>query len=816
METQNSLVAIGYNLLSRLKNPAGYEISGLAVTGNGGFIYASTDGGVTWTQTSAPSAGWQAIASSADGTHLAAAIFFGSIYASTNSGLTWTQTSAPSSAWQAIASSADGTRLAAAATYSGGIYTSTNSGLTWTQSSAPSTHWSSIASSADGTRLAAVEDQGGGIYISTNGGLTWSQSTAPFIGWKSIASSADGTRLVAASYGGIYTSTGVQSSLTSGTIYHYRLVSLNSAGATFGTDMTFTTPVGAPTAITLAASGVTTTNATLNADVNTGGLDTAEFFEYGLDTDYGSFTALNSLAATNTTLLLSTLASLAAGTTYHFQVVGFNSEGTSLGGDMTFTTLPLAPVVTTLMASSISASNATLNGTVNPGNGVTTAFYQFGLDTNYGDIGGFTVLSATSATLTFSGFVISVLTGTAGTQWTQSNAPSEYWNSIASSADGTRLAAVVYGGGIYTSTDGGVAWTQSSAPSTYWYSIASSADGTRLAAIDGSTGYIWTSTNSGGTWMQSSAPSTYWYSIASSADGTRLAAIDGIPGHIWTSTDGGVSWSQSSAPYSDWYSIASSADGTRLAVGGIYIWTSTNSGVTWTQSSAPSDSWLAIAPSADGTRLAAVDGTYIWTSCNSGVTWTQCSAPSVNWQAIASSADGTHLAAVDGNPGYIWTSTNSGATWTQTSAPLTTWNSIASSADGTRLAAVDGSYIWTSTGVQSVLTPNTTYHYRLVGLNSGGTTLGADLTFTTAALTANPFTLSGSAPLAVDRNGTFQLRFTNLSGLSFTVLTTTNLRSAMSNWTVLGAPVETPPGQYQFNDPQSTNRPQSFYRVRSP
>jgi hypothetical protein len=30
METQNSLAAIGYNLLSRLKNPAGYEISGLA------------------------------------------------------------------------------------------------------------------------------------------------------------------------------------------------------------------------------------------------------------------------------------------------------------------------------------------------------------------------------------------------------------------------------------------------------------------------------------------------------------------------------------------------------------------------------------------------------------------------------------------------------------------------------------------------------------------------------------------------------------------------------------------------------------------
>jgi hypothetical protein len=65
-------------------------------------------------------------------------------------------------------------------------------------------------------------------------------------------------------------------------------------------------------------------------------------------------------------------------------------------------------------------------------------------------------------------------------------------------------------------------------------------------------------------------------------------------------------------------------------------------------------------------------------------------------------------------------------------------------------------------------------------------------------------------------NGAFQFSFTNLPGLSFTVLGTTNLTLPLSNWTVLGAPVEGPAGQYQFTDTQATNSASQFYRVRSP
>jgi len=111
--------------------------------------------------------------------------------------------------WSSIASSADGTKLAAVGEESGSIYTSTDSGVTWTeQTGAGERDWRSIASSADGTKLAAAVYDGP-IYTSTDSGSTWTQQTdAGSRGWQSIASSADGTKLAAVVWGGsIYLAT---------------------------------------------------------------------------------------------------------------------------------------------------------------------------------------------------------------------------------------------------------------------------------------------------------------------------------------------------------------------------------------------------------------------------------------------------------------------------------------------------------------------------------------------------------------------------------------------------------------------------------
>jgi alpha-tubulin suppressor-like RCC1 family protein len=76
-----------------------------------------------------------------------------------------------------------------------------------------------------------------------------------------------------------------------------------------------------------------------------------------------------------------------------------------------------------------------------------------------------------------------------------------------------------------------------------------------------------------------------------------------------------------------------------------------------------------------------------------------------------------------------------------------------------------------------------------------------------------PLVLTGGVKLV---SGVFQFAFTNTSGAVFTVLAATNPALPLSNWTVLGGVTEVTPGQFQFTDPQATNTPQRFYRVRSP
>jgi hypothetical protein len=335
----------------------------------------------------------------------------------------------------------------------------------------------------------------------------------------------------------------------------------------------------------------------------------------------------------------------------------------------------------------------------------------------------FLIISALFILLTSStAFAFSIWTN----ETTGTSASGLNWYSITSSSDGTKLAAVAFGGDIWTSTNNGGTWTDATpsggAHNQNWYSITSSSDGTKLAAV-AVAGDIWTSTNSGGTWTNettgTSASGRIWVSITSSSDGTKLAAV-AFGGDIWTSTTTGATWvnetTGTSASGLNWYSIISSSDGTKLAaaVQNGDIWTSTNSGGTWTNettgTSASGQGWQAITSSSDGTKLAAAayGSGHIWTSSDSGVTWTnQPSASGPNWYSITSSSDGTKLAAVTkGSQGDIWTSSDSGVTWTNqttgTSASGQNWYSITSSSDGTKPAAVAfGGDIWTGVYVSA-------------------------------------------------------------------------------------------------------------------
>ena len=155
-----------------------------------------------------------AVASSADGTKLAAAAVDHSLYISTDSGATWTNRSPGEADWVSLASSADGTKLVVAAYWGQELYTSIDSGVTWTPRG-PALGWTALASSADGTKLVAGVHEGQ-IYTSTDSGVTWTaRMTDTNRNWYSVASSADGSKLVAAAFGDqIYTSVGPPIPLT--------------------------------------------------------------------------------------------------------------------------------------------------------------------------------------------------------------------------------------------------------------------------------------------------------------------------------------------------------------------------------------------------------------------------------------------------------------------------------------------------------------------------------------------------------------------------------------------------------------------------
>lgn len=326
--------------------------------------------------------------------------------------------------------------------------------------------------------------------------------------------------------------------------------------------------------------------------------------------------------------------------------------------------------------------------------------------------------------LTLIGFVIPPNAGaTAGitlhNSTTGTSASGLYWNGIATSSDGTHMAATVNNGDIWLSTDSGAHWTDNTASGTRdWSGIASSANGAKLAATTAS-GDVWTSTNSGASWTDHTTGGSSFIAITSSADGTNLAAI-GSEGDIYTSTDSGSTWVSNSNGASGnsqqyWMGIASSSDGLKLEAVGIdqgcgcgpytISLASTDAGANWADVTTQyGDTGMpgfdSIASSSDGTHLAVTDGASVYTSVDSGLTWknaTQGSAAANhNFSTIVSSGDGTKLAAsVSGNG--VWTSSDSGATWTNSFPSTQSWSAMAYSTDGTTLAATTiGSDIWTS------------------------------------------------------------------------------------------------------------------------
>jgi hypothetical protein len=304
---------------------------------------------------------------------------------------------------------------------------------------------------------------------------------------------------------------------------------------------------------------------------------------------------------------------------------------------------------------------------------------------------------------------------TGGPTWTASTAPvgikaptgfsqnwttipnpagSGFWNGIASSADGVRLAGADYDVGVYISTNAGSNWMLTTAPAMTYFGIASSADGRSLVAAGGPSLEI--STNFGATWFPGKTPTNNdWTGTACSADGSRMFAVAQNGGGIWTSVDGGLTWSNRyQGPY--FGTVVCSSDGMKAATAAIdSIYTSTNGGTNWNLSGASTNvDWYETASSADGNKLltgvfvygSSPTSNYLYLSTNAGATFNPI-AFSNTWEEVAMSADGTKMLANTGT-GTIYASSDSGATWQLSNVGVDNWYFIATSADGTRSATL--------------------------------------------------------------------------------------------------------------------------------
>jgi hypothetical protein len=143
---------------------------------------------------------------------------------------------------------------------------------------------------------------------------------------------------------------------------------------------------GSPWAYTGLASSVETPKATLTGSVYPGGkLEAKYHFEYGTTSSYGQYSAPEGDAGTAPlgVAVAAPIEYLAAGTTYHYRLVAWNSEGVpSYGAEQTFRTQP-APEVKLAAASGVTQEQAILNGSVNPEGLATSYYFQYGTTTNW-------------------------------------------------------------------------------------------------------------------------------------------------------------------------------------------------------------------------------------------------------------------------------------------------------------------------------------------------------------------------------------------------------------------------------------------------
>jgi trimeric autotransporter adhesin len=257
---------------------------------------------------------------------------------------------------------------------------------------------------------------------------------------------------------------GTATGLVLNTTYHYRVVATSTLGTTYGEDLTFTTGANPPIVTTNPATNIGNFAARLNGTVVASNQTTTVTFQWGLTAGYGNTVAgiPGTVTGNTPTAVYADISGLNYNTTYHFQVVGQNSAGTTYGADQVFTTLCPIPEAAGTITGPISVCQATTGN----------------------------VYTVPPITYAYAGYVWTVPSGGTITAGAGTNSITVSYSSSASSGNVTVYGTSVCGNG----TPSSLAVTINPLPvpvisgpsvacitSTYAYSTAA-----------GMTGYVWT------------------------------------------------------------------------------------------------------------------------------------------------------------------------------------------------------------------------------------------------------------------------------------------------------------------------------------
>jgi alpha-tubulin suppressor-like RCC1 family protein len=172
--------------------------------------------------------------------------------------------------------------------------------------------------------------------------------------------------------------------------YYWAVQTVDSAfvGSRFAPEQIFIYAVA-----TLPASDVTSTAATLNGILDTNGLPATAWFRWGISTNYGNSTPLQTIQANSSNSFAAPIAGLLRGNTYHFELVISNADGLHLGGNQSFTTADL-PQIVPQESSDISANSITINALVNANGATTGVLVEYGVTSGLNTITAPTIIGA--------------------------------------------------------------------------------------------------------------------------------------------------------------------------------------------------------------------------------------------------------------------------------------------------------------------------------------------------------------------------------------------------------------------------------------